>query len=78
VSTRRTSLREAAKEHGPFDYVLEGTGYSPLVFEAMDVLAKNGFRALVSITGGNRNAEVPADHINQGFVLKAYCEVATY
>jgi threonine dehydrogenase-like Zn-dependent dehydrogenase len=69
LSTRRTSLKQAAAEHGPFDYILEGTGYSPLVFEAMEALGKNGALALVSITGGERQVEVPADQINQGFVL---------
>ena len=69
LSTRQKSLKEAAAEHGPFDYILEGTGFSPLVFEAMEALGKNGVLALVSITGGDRALEVPADHINQGFVL---------
>ncbi len=69
VSTKTTSLRRAAAEHGPFDLILEGTGFSPLVFEAMEVLAKNGVLAMVSVTGGDRTIEVPADRINQGFVL---------
>ncbi len=69
VSTKTTSLREAAGAFGPFDLILEGTGYSPLVFEAMEVLAKNGVLAMVSVTGGDRKIEVPADRINQGFVL---------
>src|SRR5262249_32815409 len=43
--------------------------YSPLVFEAMNVLAKNGVLAMVSVTGGSRQIEVPADKINLGFVL---------
>jgi threonine dehydrogenase-like Zn-dependent dehydrogenase len=69
VSTKQTSLAKASAESGPFDVILEGTGYSPLVFEAMDVLAKNGVLAMVSVTGGDRTLEVPADRINQGFVL---------
>lgn len=68
-TTRGRSLRDVAAELGPFDYILEGTGYSPLVFEAMDALGKNGVLALVSITGGGRKVAVPADRINQGFVL---------
>jgi threonine dehydrogenase-like Zn-dependent dehydrogenase len=69
VSTRTTSLREASAAHGSFDLILEGTGFSPLVFEAMEVLAKNGVLAMVSVTGGDRRIQVPADRINQGFVL---------
>lgn len=69
VSTAETSLRETAGRYGPFDLIFEGTGYSPLVFEAMDALGKNGVLAMVSVTGGERIVEVPADRINQGFVL---------
>ncbi len=68
-STQQASLPQAAKEFGPFDIILEGTGYSPLVFDAMQTLGKNGVLAMVSISGGNRTAEIPTDHINQGFVL---------
>ena len=68
-STQDTSVRDASAEHGPFDVILEGTGFSPLVFEAMDVLAKNGVLLMVSVTGGERVVEIPADHINLGFVL---------
>ena len=69
ISTKETSLREASAKYGPFDIIVEGTGYSPLVFEAMDVLAKNGVLVMVSVTGGDRKVEIPADKINLGFVL---------
>jgi threonine dehydrogenase-like Zn-dependent dehydrogenase len=69
ISTKQVSLTDASTKHGPFDLILEGTGYSPLVFEAMNVLAKNGVLAMVSVTGGSRRIEVPADKINLGFVL---------
>lgn len=69
VSTAEMSLKQASEKFGPFDFILEGTGFSPLVFEAMEVLSKNGALALVSVTGGDRTAQIPADRINQGFVL---------
>src|SRR5262249_53922042 len=47
----------------------ECTGYSPLVFEAMEALGKNGVLVLASVTGGNRMVQVPADRINLEFVL---------
>ncbi len=68
-STKQTSLTDVARDHGPFDYILEGTGFSPLVFQAMEALGKNGVLAMVSISGGDRRAEIPSDKINQGFVL---------
>ena len=69
VSTKELSLADASSKYGPFDLILEGTGYSPLVFEAMRVLAKNGALAMVSVTGGSRQIEIPADKINLDFVL---------
>ena len=69
ISTKEKTLKEVSQEEGPFDFIFEGTGFSPLVFEAMEVLGKNGVLAMVSVTGGDREVEIPADHINQGFVL---------
>jgi len=68
-STQDTTLIKEAKEHGPFDMIFEATGFSPLVFEAMNILGKNGVLILSSVTGGGRKIEVPADRINLGFVL---------
>jgi glucose 1-dehydrogenase len=69
VSTKQMSIAQAAERHGPFDIIVEATGFSPLVFEAAEALGKNGVLVLVSVTGGDRKAEVNADMINQGFVL---------
>ncbi len=69
LSTADVSLAEASAKYGPFDFILEGTGFSPLVFEAMGALGKNGVLAMVSISGGDRQVEIPSDAINQGFVL---------
>lgn len=69
ISTADMSLAEAAKRHGPFDLMFEATGFSPIVFEAMQHLGKNGVLILSSVTGGGRDIQVPADMINLGFVL---------
>jgi threonine dehydrogenase-like Zn-dependent dehydrogenase len=69
VSTQDVSVAEAAAEHGPFDLIVEATGFSPIAFEAADALGKNGVLMLVSVTGGDRKIEIPSDMINQGFVL---------
>lgn len=69
VSTSERMIAEVSADHGPFDIIVEGTGYSPLVFEAMNVLGRNGVLVMVSVTGGDRTVQVPADRINQGFVL---------
>jgi len=69
VSSGDSTLAEAAVLDGPFDLILEATGYSPLVFQAAEALGKNGVLILSSVTGGDTKVEVNADHINQGFVL---------
>ncbi|HKQ96369.1 MAG TPA: glucose 1-dehydrogenase [Candidatus Polarisedimenticolia bacterium] len=69
VSTGSTPLLDAARQHGPYDLILEATGYSPIVFDAMQVLAKNGVLVLASVTGGDKSVTVPADRISLDFVL---------
>lgn len=68
-STEDMPILEAAKRYGPFDIIFEATGFSPVVFESMQALGKNGVLVLSSVTGGDRRIEVPADKINLEFVL---------
>jgi threonine dehydrogenase-like Zn-dependent dehydrogenase len=51
-------------------------GFSPLIFDAMQSLAKNGTLVLLGVTGGDRRAEVPADKNNLEGAIKVFCEVA--
>src|SRR6059036_536123 len=67
--TRELPILEGAKKYGPFDLIFEATGHSPVVFDSMQALAKNGVLVLSSVTGGDRRVEVPADKINLEFVL---------
>jgi glucose 1-dehydrogenase len=69
LSTRQTTLVRESGASGAPDIVFEATGYSPLVFEAMEALGRNGVLMLSSVTGGDRSVEVPADRLNLGFVL---------
>jgi len=68
-STADIPILDAARKYGPFDVIFEATGYSPIVFDSMQSLAKNGVLVLSSVTGGDRKVEVPADKINLEFVL---------
>ena len=68
-STRDVPLLDGAKKFGPFDLMFEATGFSPIVFESMQALGKNGVLVLSSVTGGDRKVEVPADRINLELVL---------
>jgi glucose 1-dehydrogenase len=68
-STADVSILEGAKRYGPFDLMFEARGFSPIVFESMRALGKNGVLVLSSVTGGDRKVEVSADMINLEFVL---------
>jgi glucose 1-dehydrogenase len=70
VATRGLTIPQIAAGHGQFDLIVEATGFSPIVFEAMCLLlGKNGVIVLSSVTGGSREVKVPADAINLDFVL---------
>jgi threonine dehydrogenase-like Zn-dependent dehydrogenase len=69
VSSADVPIAEGAHALGPFDLIFEATGYSPVVFDSMQALGKNGVLVLSSVTGGNRRVDVPADRINLEFVL---------
>ncbi|HET6342882.1 MAG TPA: glucose 1-dehydrogenase [Gemmatimonadota bacterium] len=65
-----TPLKQVVQDHGSIDLMIEATGFSPLVFEAMERLGRNGVLVLTGIAGGDRKADmVHADHILQSFVL---------
>jgi len=68
-STADLPIVDGAATRGPFDLVFEATGHSPVVFESMQALGKNGVLVLSSVTGGDRTVQVPADRINLEFVL---------
>lgn len=68
VSTEEESLEHLHSRLDNVGLILESSGASFLAFEAMTMLGTNGVLALLSITGGNRTAEVPIDTINAGMV----------
>jgi glucose 1-dehydrogenase len=69
ISSADATLTRASEQRGPFDLIMDATGFSPIVWEAAEVLGKNGVLVLSSITGGDRKAEINSDRINQSFVL---------
>jgi threonine dehydrogenase-like Zn-dependent dehydrogenase len=77
VSTAETPILQESANNGRYDLIMEATGYSPVGFESMQVLAKNGVLVLSSVTGGDRKIEVPSDKINLEFVLGNKAMVGT-
>jgi threonine dehydrogenase-like Zn-dependent dehydrogenase len=77
-STDEISVVDSVKKYGEYDLVFECTGYSPIIFDAMQSLNENGILILSSVTGGDRQTEsVPSDKINQMFVLGNRAMVGT-
>ena len=77
LSSADHSLAQLEQAAGPLDLILDASGYSPLALGAGEILGKNGVLVLVSVTGGDVTAELPTDHINQGFVLDNKVMVGT-
>ncbi len=69
VNAAGSTMAQLADTAGPFDIIFDATGSSQLAFGAAEILGKNGVLVLASVTGGDVTAELPTDHINQGFVL---------
>lgn len=61
----------------PIDLILECTGFSPLAFEAMSVLAPNGVLALLGVTPADRKLEISSDMLNQSMVLENKCVIGS-
>jgi threonine dehydrogenase-like Zn-dependent dehydrogenase len=69
-STMETTVAASTEKYGEYDLIFECTGYSPIVFDAMQSLNQNGVLILASVTGGERKTDaIPSDKINQQFVL---------
>jgi len=69
LSAANKTVEDLAKDTGFPDVIIEATGNSRVVFDAMQVLAPNGVLCLLSVTGGQTVAPQPIDRINQRIVL---------
>ena len=77
-STSEISVADSAQKYGEYDLVFECTGFSPIIFDAMQSLNENGILILASVTGGDKKTDqVPSDKINQQFVLGNRAMVGT-
>ncbi len=61
VSVANKRLPDVPKETGFPDIVIEATGVSRVVFDAMEILGPNGVLCLLSVTGGDTMNEEPID-----------------
>ncbi len=77
-STEEMGVEQSVEKYGQYDLIFECTGFSPIIFDAMQALNENGILILASVTGGDRKTDqVPSDKINQMFVLGNRAMVGT-
>jgi glucose 1-dehydrogenase len=69
VCVANKGLNDVPKETGYPDLVIEATGVSSVVFDAMEILGPNGVLCLLSVTSGTTVNLEPIDLINQRLVL---------
>jgi threonine dehydrogenase-like Zn-dependent dehydrogenase len=63
------TLRDVVGDVGEPDLVMEATGSAQVVFDAMEILDRNGVLCLLSVTSGNTVQPEPIAAINQRVVL---------
>lgn len=69
VSTRQQSVEDLIEKVGRPDVVIEATGSSHVAFKSLEYVGKNGCVVWTSLTIVDQMIEIPADRINQEFVL---------
>lgn len=69
VDARKLPLEDAARQLGAPDIAIEATGHSPLAWQVAGSLARNGVACLLSVTGGEGEATIPSDELNNRMVL---------
>jgi glucose 1-dehydrogenase len=68
LSTRETDMAALKHQLPNVDLIVECSGSSAAIEDALPLLGFNGVLVLLSVTGGNRTATLPLDRINFDFV----------
>lgn len=69
INSEETPLEKATPSQG-FDWIVEATGYSPLLFQSARALARNGVLVLTGVTSGHHEMAIDSDMLNQALVLE--------
>jgi threonine dehydrogenase-like Zn-dependent dehydrogenase len=57
------------EKHGPFDIIVEATGYSPYAFKAMELVNRNGIVCLAGLSPKKKDNSLCTDCVNMEMVL---------
>lgn len=69
INAKQTNVGQLNTQGQRFDLIIEATGFSPLAFEAIDLLEKNGVMCRTGISGGDKVLCIHSDKINLDMVL---------
>ncbi len=69
VDVDEEPLDTLPEKYGPFDFIVEATGYSPYAFKAMELVQSNGIVCLAGLSPGTKEHALCTDCINMGMVL---------
>lgn len=62
-------LDKLPEKYGPFDIVIEATGYSPFAFKAMELVQSNGIVCLAGLSPKKKEHDICTDCVNMSMVL---------
>ena len=65
------------EKYGPFDIIVEATGFSPLAFKAMELVGRNGIVCLAGLSPKKTGHTVCTDCVNMELVLKSKAAFGT-
>jgi threonine dehydrogenase-like Zn-dependent dehydrogenase len=69
VDVDEEPLDTLPKKYGPFDIIVEATGYSPYAFKAMELVNKNGIVCLAGLSPKKKEHSICTDCVNMEVVL---------
>ncbi len=69
IDDRNTPI-EKMSPPGGYHWIIEATGYSPLLFRAANLLSRNGVLVLTGVTSGHHAVTVDSDRVNSTLVLE--------
>jgi threonine dehydrogenase-like Zn-dependent dehydrogenase len=69
INVEDTTIEDLKLKGQKFDIIIEATGFSPLAFDALDIMNTNGIMCRTGISGGDRILQLHSDRINLEMVL---------
>lgn len=69
IDVNEEPLESLPGKYGPFDLIIEATGYSPFAFKAMELVNRNGVVCLAGLSPRKKEHSICTDCVNMDMVL---------